>query len=291
MRRKAFTLVELLVVIGIIAILISILLPSLNKARQSAQRAACLSNLRTIGQMLNIYAAENKQQIPIGCQTNGTAPSYQGAYNLARGIPPAVSWPAFGALYKARMLKEPRYMYCPSDTSPYHQFDTGTWNYWKPEDPSGNDNGSLRGGYFARPFDADYRMVGWLTSAPYTPLDHKTWPAVLGSPNPKAWWAPYPRISKMKRVTVSSDIFSTPWRLNQRHNKGINVLYADGSADWVERKALTNDIPKSVKLYGKTTPLTAWTTPFESLPDAFVAEVPGNTIMQAIWEMLDTRAK
>jgi prepilin-type processing-associated H-X9-DG protein len=113
---------------------------------------------------------------------------------------------------------------------------------------------------------------------------------VLGSPNPKAWWVPYPRISKMKRVAVSADIFSTPWRLNQRHNKGINVLYADGSADWVERKTLTNDIPKSVKLYGKT-PLTAWTTPFEQLPDTFVAEVPGNTIMQAIWEMLDTRAK
>jgi prepilin-type N-terminal cleavage/methylation domain-containing protein/prepilin-type processing-associated H-X9-DG protein len=66
MRKSAFTLVELLVVIGIIALLISILLPALNRARASANNVKCLSNLRSIGQAVMIYVNQNKGSLPYG---------------------------------------------------------------------------------------------------------------------------------------------------------------------------------------------------------------------------------
>ena len=63
-RRGAFTLVELLVVIGIIAILIGVLLPALRTAREHALSVQCLSNLRACGQILYLYANQNKGMFP-----------------------------------------------------------------------------------------------------------------------------------------------------------------------------------------------------------------------------------
>lgn len=62
--QSAFTLVELLVVIGIIALLISILLPALGKARTQAMNIKCSSNLRSIGQNLNIYGVASRGKLP-----------------------------------------------------------------------------------------------------------------------------------------------------------------------------------------------------------------------------------
>jgi prepilin-type N-terminal cleavage/methylation domain-containing protein/prepilin-type processing-associated H-X9-DG protein len=64
--RNGFTLVELLVVIGIIALLISILLPSLAKARASGVLVDCQARMRTIGQAMQMYAAQYKGSLPGG---------------------------------------------------------------------------------------------------------------------------------------------------------------------------------------------------------------------------------
>ena len=67
-KRKGFTLIELLVVISIIALLLSILMPSLQRVKEQARSIICRTNLHGYGLAMGMYTADNNSKIPEGCQ-------------------------------------------------------------------------------------------------------------------------------------------------------------------------------------------------------------------------------
>lgn len=102
--RSAFTLVELLVVIGIIALLISVLLPALSKARRDANRTKCLSNIRSMQISQSLYASENRGYLVQAGMGHGGAHANE-----------ELTWFNVLQRYGSNSLV-PR---CPSDTSPF----------------------------------------------------------------------------------------------------------------------------------------------------------------------------
>jgi len=231
--RKGFTLVELLVVIGIIAVLIAILLPSLSRARENAKNAQCLSNLRQLGTVYQFYANDYKDQIPIGY--DGGSP-WTGYYLCQSGT----FYPLMGCLYQGHYLDAPQAFYCPSQDDPRWQFNTAP-NVYPPPSPAKDHT---RVGYTCRP------TIQWGSGKPLAPL---------------------PMMSQMKNKALLADIVGIPQNnpdFTSVHHKKINVMYGDRSVRSVDKSAYETLQAQIQKLTTSGAPLNLYIDESDPAADA-----------------------
>jgi prepilin-type N-terminal cleavage/methylation domain-containing protein len=198
-----FTLVELLVVVGIIAILIAIVVPAVGQAREAARRTSCVSNLRQLHQSLVLFAAANKGGAPIGHRSKSKQ------FNSMVYSATSSKWVLFGWLWRGGMLPEPRVLFCPSEQNTKFDFNTAD-NPWPGRGVTPTTN--VQAGYALRP---DQEL----------PDDPANPPANLSSALPK--------FSDFAGKAILADLTAARARVLMRHQVGMNVMFGDGSGRWV----------------------------------------------------------
>jgi prepilin-type processing-associated H-X9-DG protein len=245
----SFTIIELLIVVAVIMILASLLLPALNRARESAQRIVCSNNMKNLYQATAIYDTDFNNLIPMYSEVSGTAPAgYPGYYlKLTR-------WHGFGKLYEDDYIKTGKTFYCPSknnmrkDGSYYGRLSYDGYggdahtNGWHNQDAASR----VENNYWLRWSESTYLEEG--ASSSIAQIQNR-----LYKNSPNRWLA----VDTWGTYAVSSDSYWLP------HPGGLNVLFIDGHVQFFSYKLVelmagggstSSVVNKIVGTYGNTSP-------------------------------------
>lgn len=250
-RAHAFTLVELLVVIGIIAVLISILLPALSKAREQSRRVSCLSNVRTLAQYTILYASESKGWLPYRAPGAPQPPEVL-AWAADAGKPGLDLRLTFAPYLKGWNIDVPnRIFHCPGmdGTDILLRFGPQCWpatlaNAGITE----GSNGYLMSYAYFGGYDANVVESSQLAPGQFPPSDKIQWksatriPKRMGVKGNPAIWAD---LMEDKTLVTSDKRF---WYIahsargamqfatkeNLPRGMGMNAAFLDGSAGWFD---------------------------------------------------------
>ena len=237
-----FTLVELLVVIGIIALLIAILLPALSGAREHANRVKCAANLRSIGQAMSMYAQENHGRYPrtwydgtadtFFFRSDGTGPPFGTNPNgtLIPGSPRENDLTAAYFLLIHYGFVPPDVFVCPSTDHqkdplvrpidpPWTRRDAALRSNFAITDPLGKDFSysfitPYPGGIATGPLDSTYQ---------YRPTDPADLALAADRNDGQRWNTFDPDAGEAKIGPMNS---------SNHKRKGQNVLFNDGHVSW-----------------------------------------------------------
>lgn len=246
-KAWAFTLIELLIVVAVIAILAVMLLPALAKTKASDQYVSCAHNLEQVGVAFRTWALDNGDTYPMRVST--TAGGYSDFVGVARTV--AATQPAskgaFGFfMCMSNELNTPKVVFCPAEPDSVRQTST-------------TFSGTVPVGSAGIPFTNDMNIsyfvgVDAVDTLPQMFLDgdHN-----LGSGNPptQAYDGPYPAAGTYCNVSLGTNFppsnNSVGW-LDNMHQKQGNVGLADGSVYQFSRSRLQDALKHSGDLGGNS---------------------------------------